>query len=118
MARSRFLMALGLVALFSGVGWAQIDPSTKHRLYENGTLVGEVFVTPRAPTDRRYTEHWILYPNYQYPGPRFVGELQVTPIPSVAPYADEEEFFRTAPFPDGSKYVLVQVEEFDRLPGR
>lgn len=110
--------AILLTVVFSGVALAQLDPGIKIHLYENGSLVGEVFVPERGTGDLAYTEHWVLYKNYQYPGPRFVGELLVAPVPSVRPYADTAEFFRNAPFPEGSKYVEVQAVEYDFLPGR
>ena len=108
--------AILLVGLLSGRVLAQLDPGTRFHLYENGSLVGEVFVPDRETGRRDYTEHWVLYKNYQYPGPRFVGELLVAPIPSVRPYADTADFFRNAPFPEGSKYIEVSVLESDLLP--
>ena len=110
--------ALLITAAFAGSAIAQLDPSFKFNLYENGAHVGEAFV-PERPLDAvAYTEHWILYKNYQYPGPRFIGALLIAPMPSMAPYADETEFFRTAPFPEGSTYIKVDSVEYDALPGR
>ena len=50
-----------LCVCFSGLALAQIDPGYKVHLYENGSLVGEVFVPERATGQLEYTEHWILY---------------------------------------------------------
>jgi hypothetical protein len=110
--------ALLLTVAFGGSALAQLDPSIKFNLYENGSHVGEVFVPERAADALTYTEHWVLYKNYQYPGPRFIGALLIAPMPSMAPYADETEFFRTAPFPEGSTYIKVDSVEYDALPGR
>jgi hypothetical protein len=110
--------ALLLIVAFAGSAGAQLDPTIKYHLYENGSHVGEVFVPERAIDAVSYTEHWVLYKNYQYPGPRFIGALLIAPIPSEAPYADETEFFRTAPFPEGSTYIKVDSVESDVLPGR
>jgi len=112
---SRFVLVAVLVALTAGVVSAQMTPDTKIMLFENGQPVGEVFVPERA-TNAAYTEHWVLYPNYQYPGPMFVGELLVAPIPSQLPRTSVEELFRAAPL--GSKHVRVDVQEFDLMPGR
>lgn len=114
----RLVGGILLTVLFSGVAFAQLDPSFKIHLYENGSLVGEVFVPDREKGQLAYTEHWVLYKHYQYPGPRFVGELLVAPIPSMRPYASDADFFRNAPFPEGSKYIEVKAVESDFLPGR
>ena len=107
---------LTLLVAFAGLAWSQLIPEVTVRLFEAGSLVGEVYVPDRAEGQTQYTEHWILYRNYQYPGPRYVGELLVAPIPSVAPYSSDADFFRNAPFPSGSKYVKVDVQEFTTLP--
>jgi len=112
---SLLILTAVLVVLASGAVWAQLDPGVKFNLYQNGQPVGEVFV-PQRTTNVAYTEHWILYGNYQYPGPRYVGELLVAPIPSQAPYENADELLRAAP--QGAKYVRVDVLEFDYLPGR
>ena len=116
-ARAIVVAAL-LLTVSSGIARAQLDPGIKYHLYENGVFVGEIYVPEREPQSPSYTEHWVLYPNYQYPGPRFIGPLLVAPMPSMRPYESDAEFFRTAPFPAGSKYVEVQAVESDFLPGR
>lgn len=112
---SIFILTAVLVALVSGAVWAQVDPGFKFNLYQNGTQVGEVFV-PERDTNAAYTEHWVLYGNYQYPGPRYVGELLLTPISSQGPYNNVDELLGAAPV--GSKHVTVDVLEFDSIPGR
>jgi len=112
---SRVVLVAVLVALTAGLVSAQMDTGSKIGLFQNGQPVGEVFVPERA-TNAAYTEHWVLYPNYQYPGPMFVGELLVAPIPSQLPRTSVEELFRAAP--QGSKHVRVDVQEFDLMPGR
>ena len=89
-----------LTGLLSQNARAQIDPQRIY-FYENGIRVGEVYVPDRAPGQAEYLEHWVLYPNYLYPGPRFIGALQIVPS-SEKPYASESEFFRTVPFAKGS----------------
>ena len=110
--------AVVMVLTVAGTALAQLDPGIKFHLFENGIPVGEVYVPERAPSATSYVEHWVLYPGYRYPGPNFVGELLVAPIPSVRPYASDAEFFRRAPFPEGSTYIEVRADEYDVLPGR
>ena len=75
-----------------------------------------VYVVDRAPNQTVYEEDWVLYPNYQYPGPRFMGMMSVVPSPMEQPYASQSDFFRTVPFAAGSKFVRVTAEEFTSLP--
>lgn len=70
-------------------------------LVENDAKVGEVYVLDRAPDQTTYEEDWVLYPNYQYPGPRFMGTLNVVPSPTERPYASQSEFFKNVPFAPG-----------------
>jgi hypothetical protein len=85
-------------------------------LYENGIRTGEVYVPDRVDGQTQYTEHWVLYPNYLYPGPKFLGPMQVVPVTTEKPYASDAEFFKNVPFAKGSKYVRVDAEEFTSLP--
>ena len=72
-----------LLVLLSRATTAQFDPGLKIYLYQNGVLVGEVFAPDRPAGATVYTEHWVLYKTYRYPGPLFVGELLVAPMPSL-----------------------------------
>ena len=120
MAKYSIPMAALLGSLaFAGAAWGQVDSGVKYHLYESGRLVGEVFVEAAPPErDAAPPEHWIVYPEYQYPGLRYIGELMVTPVPSLEPYDDLEDFVRNASFPAGSKYIRMDVETFTSLPGR
>ena len=106
-----------IAAIFGfGIVRAQVNPDVKVYLVENGANVGEIYVPERAPDATEYYEHWVLSPNYQYPGPKFMGKMQVTPSPTERPYASEADFFRNVPFPAGSKYVRVFAQEYSALP--
>src|SRR5215813_1200922 len=110
------LLAASLFTIFSVPGEAQIDPSNRIYLFENGIRVGEVYVPERAEGQTEYVEHWVLYPNYLYPGPRFIGTLQIVPTPSEQPYEGETDFFKRVPFEKGSKYIRVTAQESATLP--
>jgi hypothetical protein len=105
-----------LCSTFAGVGRAQIDPGGRIYLYENGIRSGEVYVPDRVAGQTQYTEHWVPYPNYLHPGPKFLGPMQVVPVTTEKPYASDAEFFKNVPFVKGSKYVRVDAEEFTSLP--
>ena len=95
---------------------AQIGPDVKVYLYENGVRVGEIYVPDRAADQSQYLEHWVLYPNYMYPGPKFIGALEIVPSPTEPPYASEQDFFRRVPFGPGYKYIRVTAQESTSLP--
>ena len=105
------------LAVFSTPSHAQLDGGTfAIDLYENGKLVGEVYVPDRAPGQTQYYEDWVLFPDYQYPGPRFVGTLKIIADPTKRPYTSESDFFKNVPFAPGSKFVRVFSQESTSLP--
>jgi hypothetical protein len=119
------LGGLMLIAVLGGlsrhVAQAQLDPGARLYLIERGSsgidhTVGEVYVHDRTPDQTQYVEDWVLYPNYQYPGPQFMGMLNITPSPMERPYASQSDFFRNVPFSAKSKYVRVTAQEFTSLP--
>jgi hypothetical protein len=112
------MLTLGLASLFIHTAKAQLDPGLRTYLYENGIRVGEVYVPDRAAGATEYVEDWVLYPNYLYPGPQFIGALQIVPSSSERPYASETDFFQRVPFAPGSKYIRVLAQEYTSLPGR
>lgn len=124
MKRCKLILAvLALMGVLASLGLAQLNPDTRSLLlYESGLRVGEIYVPERAPAATHYLEHWVLYKNYLYPGPNFIGELLVSPLAGGTSeqnvYRDEADFFRRATFPAGSKYVKVTVDEFTSIPGR
>lgn len=118
MNKVQLSMALLLATLAVGQASAQLDytpPDQQILLYESGYLVGQIYVPERDPNARRYLEHWVLFPNYHYPGRRFINSLLVAPVQGSG-YSNEAEFFEKVEFPERSKYIEVTVEEFDALP--
>jgi hypothetical protein len=111
----RTLTFVVVLAAFTAMLFAQVPPDVKIRLFESGNEVGLVYRASGPEDATVYTEHWILYPTYVYPGPRSLATLKLTPESST-PYRSEGEFFKRAPFPKGSKYVRVTAEEFKELP--
>src|SRR5689334_4638991 len=106
------LLAVAMVC----VAFAQLDPGTRIYLYENGERVGEVYVPERDAGQATYVEHWVLYPNYRYPGPLFISALQIVPSPTENPHDTQPIFFRNVPFAKDSKYIRVTAEESKSLP--
>jgi len=105
-----------LAGLSLHVAKGQIDPGDRIYLIENGARMGEVYVPDRAPGETKYVEDWVLYPKYRYPGPSFLGILNVAVSTSERPYSSPADFFQNVPFAAGSKYVRVTAEEFTSLP--
>jgi hypothetical protein len=111
----RILAIAGTAAAFAALLAAQVPVDTNITLFEAGNEVGQIYRGPGDPDARFYVEHWVLYPGYVYPGPRTLAVLELAPK-AVTPFESEQDFFRNASFPKGSKYVRVTAEEFDRLP--
>ena len=109
------LLAVALVVIGAAFLIAQIPIDTGLVLLAAGYEVGEVYRAPGNPEATVYVEHWVLRPGYVYPGPKTLVTLNLVPK-AKTPYSSEEEFFRNASFPKGSKYVKVTAEEFTKLP--
>src|SRR4051812_12770777 len=119
MNKRKLIMAAAVLALvLACTAIAQVDPGMKLGLYENNVKVGEMYLNPYATGQTTYVQNWVLSPGYQYPGPRFLGALQVIASPTDRPYASEMDFFQNVPWSTGSKYVRITSEEFTSLPGR
>jgi hypothetical protein len=119
MNKRQFLIAAAVfVFLTAFTVNAQVDSGNRLYLYENDVRVGEVYVPLYVPGQTSYTQHWVLYPGYLYPGPKFIGALQVIPSPTERPYASETDFFQNVPWSAGSKYIRITSEEFTSLPVR
>lgn len=103
--------------LLTSTAFAQIDPSEREYLiFQNGHVVGEIYVPARVLTAARYVEHWVLYPDYVYPN----GEpgLNVEIRAGSASFRDEQEFFRNCRWGGGFRYVRVDSTDTNQLPIR
>lgn len=113
-----FAAALGGLLSRRGTARAQIDPQRQSlALYEARqgampVLVGEVYREGADPS--RYTEHWVLYPNYVYPSERtdHAVSLQV----GHAEYRDAADFLGRVSFERGSRYVRVACVDSAERP--
>ena len=115
------MLSMVLGGLSRHVVQAQIDPDVKIYLVEKAATgedqrVGEIYVHDREPGQTQYVEDWVLYPGYQYPGPSYLGILNITPSPMERPYASQADYFQNVPFAKGSKYIRVTAQEFTFLP--
>ena len=111
----KITVALAALIIGAALLFAQVPVDTGHILLESENPVGEVYRGPGDPAATIYNEHWVLHPGYVYPGPKTLVTLKVVPQ-AKTPYSSEEDFFRRAAFPKGSKYVKVTAEEFTKLP--
>lgn len=81
-------------------------------IYQNGKEVGRIYVPGRAAKADTYVEHWLLYPNYTYPGRRRPAlETVIVPLDDVA--ASLTEFKQSAGAEPGSKLIQVLSHETD-----
>lgn len=90
--------------------FAQLDYDT-YDIYQNGMLVGVIYVPQRGADPSVYAEYWIMSNKYQYPS----EENQVTTEIRHARgyhYTSLADFLEKAPWGDGYHYVVVTA--FDR----
>jgi hypothetical protein len=113
----KFLILLLLVGALLSFG--QLDPGMKagsaFDIWQAGNKVGEIYIPARQPGVSHYDEHWVLFPDYVYPGPKNLEPVRIVPL-AVSPYASQEDFFRRVPFKRGSKYIRVTADEYDQMP--
>ncbi len=103
--------------LMSSTAFAQLDPTSRgYFVFQNGRVVGQVYVPPRDLGAERYVEHWVLYADYVYPN----GEpgLNVEIRAGNGSFHDEQEFFRTVRWGQGFRYVRVDSLDTNQLPVR
>jgi hypothetical protein len=112
-----FALALLMVCLGgASLVFGQVDPGW-FQIFQNGVLVGEIYVPSRTADTPQYAEHWILYPNYVYPSPANGVKDEVVPFPRQV-YTSEADFYRRAPFGPGYRYVRTACSDTTTLPGR
>ncbi|MFO0649065.1 MAG: hypothetical protein U0326_22680 [Polyangiales bacterium] len=112
-----FVLALSLVGVVahSNRAGAQIDPYRQsYGVYERDLLVGEIFRDETDPA--HYSEHWVLYPEYVYPGAS--NGLSVVIRPSGMSYENLSDFFRRVRWDRGSRYVETVCNDGASLPVR
>jgi len=125
-SRRRLLAAVLTLAVLGVTSWvaltcrAQLDPDVKVMLviYQDDAK-GNVIEVGRAYRDvegPKYTEHWVLYPNYTFDqSPRAGVSIQIVAEPGQG-YRSAADFLDRVPFPEGSRYVIAYCLEFDDLP--
>ena len=82
-------------------------------IYQGSTEVGRLYRDAAGPV---YNEHWVLYPTYSFDQARQTGASITIVAQADRGYASVDDFLARVPFPPGSRYVLTQCQEFNRLP--
>jgi hypothetical protein len=94
---------------------AQIDPDQRSfAVVQNNAVVGEIWREGSNP--KHYVEHWVLYSGYEYPST--VNQVSATLRPGHHAYADTADFLAHVPFEEGSRYVKVDCDDSESIPGR
>jgi hypothetical protein len=117
----RRLLALGALAALGALSGmtmrsqAQRDPGLKvlQVIYQGDHEVGRVYRDGPGP---KYTEHWVLFPNYTYDQDAQHGDsIHIVAYPGRG-YTSLHDFLTHVPFPEGSRYVVVECHESNELP--
>jgi hypothetical protein len=119
----RQLFACCALAALAALSWmtlrcqAQIDPGMKvmQVIYQGDQEVGRVYRDGPGP---KYTEHWVLFPNYTYDQGARLGDAIHIVAQEGPGYQSAQDFLSRVPFPKGARYVVTRCEEFAKLPGR
>src|SRR5512143_470418 len=97
----RFAPAVGILAVVMtftvprvSKDQVPVDPDHAIGIFQEGVLRGEVMRVDGD--DRSYVEHWVLYPDYVYPGAR--NRVKTELVPAVKQYRDLDDFFARVPF--------------------
>jgi hypothetical protein len=84
---------------------AQLDYDT-YDIYQNGNIVGVIYVPVRGPDPSIYNEYWIMSNRYVYPSEKNPVETQIVPTAGYH-YTSLTDFLTKAPWGDGYHYVTV-----------
>lgn len=94
--------------------FAQLDYDT-YDVFQNGNIVGVIYVPVRGTDTSIYTEYWILSSRYVYPSEK---NLVTTEIKNSAGYhyTSVTDFFTKAPFAEGDRFVTVIADDRATFP--
>ena len=111
-ARRKFAVLCVLLAALSICTpvFAQLDYDT-YDIFQNGSIVGVIYVPERGADPSVYAEYWIMSDRYQYPSEKNPINTEIRPSTGYH-YTSLADFLTKAPWGDGFHYVTV--EAFDR----
>lgn len=99
------LLSLVFVCCFQSIAKAQLDTGTAE-IRQDGKRVGLIFVADRFEDELTTIEHWVLFPDYVFPGAQnqdVVTKIRVT----KKQFIDLEDFLDNVPFGEGYRYQKV-----------
>ncbi len=123
LVRRRWFAVVCALATLGALSWmtlrshAQLDYRTDVILviYDGELEVGRAY---RDRAGARYTEHWVLFPNYTFDDGNARPGDSIRIVAERGPgYQSLDDFLDNVPFPKGSRYVICKCREFDELPG-
>ena len=106
------VLAIGLSILTPA--FAQLDYDT-YDIYQNGNVVGVIYVPVRGVDTSVYNEYWVMSNRYQYPSEKNPVTTQIVPAAGYH-YTSLTDFLTKAPWGDGYHYVTVTAYERTSLP--
>ena len=108
-------ICLLLVCLcFVTPAFAQLDYDT-YDVFQNGNVVGLIYVPVRGTDTSIYTEYWILSSKYVYPSEKNLVTTEIRNS-SGYHYASVTDFFAKAPFAEGDRFVTVVAVDKTSFP--
>lgn len=113
----RFLAVLSILLVSLCIltpAFAQLDYDT-YDIYQNGNIVGVIYVPQRGPDPSVYAEYWVMSNRYVYPSERNPITTQIVPT-SGYHYTSLTDFLAKVPWGDGFHYVTVVAFDRTSLP--
>ena len=105
------LLCLILASLSIGIpAFAQLDYDT-YDIYQNGAIVGVIYVPLRGADTSVYNEYWIMSNRYVYPSVTSPVATEIVPTTGYH-YTSLTDFLAKSPWGDGYHYVTVTA--YDR----
>jgi hypothetical protein len=107
-----FILALFLFGLMINQSVnAQLKPGSAYVLDKQGNIVGMVYI-PEKKDLKNYVEHWILFPDYVYPGDKNFDATLTVELTRDFKYDNLADFIDDNFCEKGCRYIEVKSVEY------